>query len=95
MILNPVEPTDRVRTFLSDPVFAHRVQYVRGSSLEARSLEKADAKNASAYFILAKKYTQQSEIIDAENVLKTIVCIINSVTLIDIDIFILSKLIVI
>ncbi|CAB5395218.1 unnamed protein product [Rhizophagus irregularis] len=72
VILNPVEPTDRVRTFLSDPVFAHRVQYVRGSSLEARSLEKADAKNASAYFILAKKYTQQSEIIDAENVLKTI-----------------------
>ncbi|CAG8585483.1 14279_t:CDS:10 [Cetraspora pellucida] len=72
VILNPLEPTDRVRTFLSDPVFAHRVQYIRGSSLDARNLEKVDAKNACAYFILAKKYTQQSEIIDAENVLKTI-----------------------
>ncbi|CAG8571541.1 15638_t:CDS:10 [Funneliformis caledonium] len=72
VILNPMDPTDRVRTFLSDPVFAHRVQYIRGSSLEARSLEKANAKHASAYFILAKKYTQQSEIIDAENVLKAI-----------------------
>ncbi|CAG8668735.1 10618_t:CDS:10 [Dentiscutata erythropus] len=72
VILNPLDPTDRVKTFLSDPVFAHRVQYVRGSSLDARNLEKVDAKNASAYFILAKKYTQQSEIIDAENVLKAI-----------------------
>ncbi|CAI2193066.1 2613_t:CDS:2, partial [Funneliformis geosporum] len=72
VILNPMDPTDRVRTFLSDPVFAHRVQYIRGSSLEARSLEKSNAKHASAYFILAKKYTQQSEIIDAENVLKAI-----------------------
>ncbi|CAG8558211.1 5077_t:CDS:10 [Gigaspora rosea] len=61
VILNPLDPTDRVKTFLSDPVFAHRVQYVRGSSLDARNLEKVDAKNASAYFILAKKYTQQSE----------------------------------
>ncbi|RIB30512.1 calcium-activated BK potassium channel alpha subunit-domain-containing protein [Gigaspora rosea] len=72
VILNPLDPTDRVKTFLSDPVFAHRVQYVRGSSLDARNLEKVDAKNASAYFILAKKYTQQSEVIDAENVLKAI-----------------------
>ncbi|CAG8691626.1 9256_t:CDS:2, partial [Racocetra persica] len=72
VILNPLDPTDRVRTFLSDPVFAHRVQYIRGSSLDARNLEKVDAKNACAYFILAKKYTQQSEIIDAENVLKAI-----------------------
>ncbi|CAG8590132.1 19125_t:CDS:2, partial [Racocetra fulgida] len=72
VILNPLDPTDRVKTFLSDPVFAHRVQYIRGSSLDARNLEKVDAKNACAYFILAKKYTQQSEIIDAENVLKAI-----------------------
>lgn len=73
VILNSADPTDRVKTFLLDPVFAHRVQYIRGSSLEARNLEKANAANASAYFILAKKYTQQSEIIDAENVLRAIV----------------------
>ncbi|KAG9298343.1 hypothetical protein G9A89_002831 [Geosiphon pyriformis] len=70
VILNPVDPTERVKTFLSDPMYAHRVQYVRGSSLESRSLKKIRAKDAAAYFILAKKYTQQSESIDAENVLK-------------------------
>jgi len=73
VILNPNEPINRVKTFLSDPLYAHRVQYIRGSSLESRSLKKANAKNASAYFILAKKYTQQSETIDAENVLKAMV----------------------
>ncbi|RHZ63872.1 hypothetical protein Glove_327g8 [Diversispora epigaea] len=72
VILNSTDPTERVKTFLSDPVFAHRVQYIRGSPLEARYLEKSKAANASAYFILAKKYTQQSEIIDAENVLRAI-----------------------
>ncbi|CAG8578815.1 11864_t:CDS:10, partial [Ambispora gerdemannii] len=70
VILNPVDPIDRIKTFLSDPMYAHRVQYVRGSSLDSRSLKKVKAKDASAYFILAKKYTQQSESIDAENVLK-------------------------
>ncbi|CAJ0906860.1 14939_t:CDS:10 [Entrophospora sp. SA101] len=70
VILNPAEPNARVKTFLSDPLYAHRIQFIRGSSLESRSLKKANAKNASAYFILAKKYTQQSETIDAENVLR-------------------------
>ncbi|CAG8494824.1 11032_t:CDS:10 [Ambispora leptoticha] len=70
VILNPVDPNERVKTFLSDPMYAHRVQYVRGSSLDSRSLKKVKAKDASAYFILAKKYSQQSESIDAENVLK-------------------------
>jgi hypothetical protein len=73
VILDPAEPIDRVKTFLSDPLYAHRVQYIRGSSLESHSLENANAKNASAYFILAKKYTKQSETIDAENVLKAMV----------------------
>ncbi|CAG8693021.1 13843_t:CDS:2, partial [Acaulospora morrowiae] len=72
VILNSTDPTERVKTFLSDPVYAHRVQYIRGSPLDARSLEKSNARNASAYFILAKKFTQQSEIIDAENVLRAI-----------------------
>ncbi|CAJ0650590.1 5537_t:CDS:10 [Entrophospora sp. SA101] len=70
VILNPTEPNDRLKSFLLDPLYAHRVQYIRGSSLESRSLKKANAKKASAYFILAKKYTQQSDTIDAENVLK-------------------------
>nr|CAG8574008.1 8880_t:CDS:10 [Entrophospora candida] len=62
--------TFNTKSFLLDPLYAHRVQYIRGSSLESRSLKKANAKKASAYFILAKKYTQQSDTIDAENVLK-------------------------
>nr|CAG8437611.1 8553_t:CDS:10 [Entrophospora candida] len=70
VILNPAQPNDRVKSFLSDPLYAHRVQYIRGSSLESRSLKKVNAKKASAYFILAKKFTQQSDTIDAENVLK-------------------------
>ncbi|RUS26314.1 hypothetical protein BC938DRAFT_470928 [Jimgerdemannia flammicorona] len=70
VILNPAEPAPTLQTFLKDPVYNRRVQYIKGSGLSWQSLEKIQAHTASAYFILAKKFTAQSETIDAENVLR-------------------------
>lgn len=73
VILGPEEPSEEISVLLADPIYSHRVQYVKGSILESRSNEKVLIKYAQACFIFSSKYTsQKSNEEDADTVMRAI-----------------------
>ncbi|CAG8768709.1 12282_t:CDS:10, partial [Dentiscutata erythropus] len=69
VILNPEEPDDDTALLLDDPAFVNRVQYIIGSPAFRRSLEKVKADEACAAFLLAPKYSKNSDKDDAAQIM--------------------------
>jgi hypothetical protein len=77
IILNPEEPSEDVKIIIDDPMYINRVQYVRGSALDSRSLEKVRIHEAKACFIFSSKYAGSTRDVsdeDAQTVMRALVC---------------------
>jgi hypothetical protein len=55
VIIGYNEPEEELVSLMTDPVYANRVQYVKGSVMSFRSLQKAHLCSAAAAFVLASK----------------------------------------
>lgn len=76
VILNPKEPDEDLKEILEDPLYLNRVWYVKGSTLDPRSLEKVRICDASAGFIFSTKHaTNDASIDDSETVMRALVCL--------------------
>ncbi|RHZ54193.1 hypothetical protein Glove_429g18 [Diversispora epigaea] len=72
VILNSDEPDEEIASFLEDPAFVNRVQYVKGSSTFRRSLKKVKAETASAAFILSSKFSDKPDDEDAAQIMRAL-----------------------
>ncbi|KAJ3385227.1 hypothetical protein HDU92_003159 [Lobulomyces angularis] len=72
VILQPFEPSDELQLTLNDVAYKSKVQYVKGSALSFRSLEKVKASSAEAFFLLTSKFGTDGDLesIDAASILK-------------------------
>ncbi|ORZ40615.1 hypothetical protein BCR44DRAFT_72658 [Catenaria anguillulae PL171] len=72
VILVPHDPPERTAQVLREPAFRHRVQWIRGSVFSMDDLvRRAQARDAQACFVLARKYATSSHAVDADNVLRS------------------------
>jgi hypothetical protein len=58
VIVGSQEPEEDLVSLMTDPVYANRVQYIKGSVMSFRSLQKARLASASAAFVLASKISE-------------------------------------
>ena len=73
IILNPDEPDDKLAALLGDPMYIDRVQYVKGTSISFRQLQKCKAGRAEACFVLSPKFaTKPLGEDDAEAVMRSL-----------------------
>ena len=73
VILHPSEPSEDLQQILDDPMYANRVQYVRGSTADTRKLIKVRAKDAKACFIFSSKFASGHAVEgDAETVMRAL-----------------------
>ncbi|CAG8453233.1 802_t:CDS:10 [Diversispora eburnea] len=72
VILNSDEPDDEISSFLEDPAFVNRVQYVKGSPTFRRSLQKVKADTASAAFLLSSKFSKNNDDEDAAQIMRAL-----------------------
>ena len=73
IILNPEEPDDKLAALLGDPLYLERVQYVKGTSISFRQLQKCKANTAEACFVLSPKFaTKNYGEDDAEAVMRAL-----------------------
>ncbi|KAI3650905.1 hypothetical protein MP228_004386 [Amoeboaphelidium protococcarum] len=56
VILSPNEPSEELKLILENPMYINRTQYVKGSVMNLRSLEKVRIKEVKACFIFSSKY---------------------------------------
>jgi hypothetical protein len=71
VILAAHDPSPMCTRVLREPIFRHRVQWVKGSALALDSLlDKASLLTARACFVLARKFASDSRASDAENILR-------------------------
>jgi hypothetical protein len=74
VIFNMNEPTEELKLILNDPRYVRRVQYVRGSAMDIRTLEKVRIQEATACFIFSSKYaTENATDDDAKTVMRALV----------------------
>lgn len=74
VILNASEPSEELSLILTHPKYAARVQYVKGTPVHKRGLEKVRIQDAKACFLLSsKRETSQVSILDAETVMQCMV----------------------
>lgn len=77
VILNLAEPSESMKEILFDPAYVNRVQYVRGSAMQVRSLEKVRIHEAAACFIFSSKYaTENASEDDSKTVMRALVSFI-------------------
>lgn len=74
VILSPNEPNEEMKMILGDPMYMNRVQYVIGSVVNPRSLEKVRIHEANACFIFSSKFaTASASEDDAATVMRALV----------------------
>ncbi|KAI8852305.1 hypothetical protein BC829DRAFT_440747 [Chytridium lagenaria] len=59
VMLNPEEPSEALKGLLVDPLYANRVTYVKGSTMNSHDLSKTKLENARACFILSANYADR------------------------------------
>jgi hypothetical protein len=64
VILNPSEPSEELKLLLDDPFYANRVQYVKGSPMDSKSLRKVRIQEAKACFVFSSKYATEDAVHD-------------------------------
>ncbi|CAG8500150.1 13571_t:CDS:10 [Funneliformis mosseae] len=72
VIMHPDEPDEEIVEFLEDPAFISRVQYIKGTPTWRRSLEKIRADTASAAFLLTKKFSDETDEMDASQIMRAL-----------------------
>ncbi|KAJ1562365.1 hypothetical protein HK096_010810, partial [Nowakowskiella sp. JEL0078] len=55
VLLSPNEPNELMQLILQDPLYLNRVQYIKGTPTSFKSLRKARAQFAKAFFILSDR----------------------------------------
>ncbi|CAI5456131.1 unnamed protein product [Caenorhabditis angaria] len=71
VLLSPVELDNQTRMLLKIPVWNHRVNYVRGSSLRDEDLERAKVATAKACFILSARHVNRKVATDEHTILRS------------------------
>ncbi|KAI3657470.1 hypothetical protein MP638_002733 [Amoeboaphelidium occidentale] len=73
IILQPNEPSEELQNLLLDPMYVNRVQYIIGTVMNDRSLEKIRIHEAAACFVLSSKYvTEEAREEDAATVMRAL-----------------------
>ncbi|CAG8625908.1 3162_t:CDS:10 [Funneliformis caledonium] len=72
VIMHPDEPDEEIVEFLEDPAFISRVQYIKGTPTWRRSLEKIRTDTASAAFLLTKKFSDETDEMDASQIMRAL-----------------------
>ncbi|KAJ3221288.1 hypothetical protein HK099_003615 [Clydaea vesicula] len=75
VILQPFEPSDELQLTLNDVAYKSKVQYVKGSALSFRSLEKVKASSAEAFFLLTSKFGTDGDLESIDAATEHVLCI--------------------
>jgi hypothetical protein len=73
VLLNASEPSPELITLMSDSLYSHRVEYVKGSATSFKSLQKVKLLEASGAFVLAVRNSDSDPAEeDAKNVMRCV-----------------------